>query len=156
MTQDVGPSNCFAIAYVVQFQKIVEIPGLYELDCQSSTRRQGCHCWELQDESFAFFGRIGIACRNLLNRVFNTHLINFQLRATKQEWKSAQKIEVICLSRHSRQCILHVSENALQAVEAFKYLRVVFTSDGSRNKGIDTWISKANAALHRGESNQKV
>jgi len=35
-----------------------------------------------------------------------------------------------------------------------KYLAVVFTSDGSRNKGIDTRISKANAVLRRGGSNQ--
>jgi len=31
---------------------------------------------------------------------------------------------------------------------------VVFTSDGSRNKGIDTQISKANAVLRRGGFNQ--
>ena len=32
-------------------------------------------------------------------------------------------------------------------LETFKYLGVVFTSDESRNKGIDTWICKANAVL---------
>jgi len=32
-------------------------------------------------------------------------------------------------------------------VETFKYLRVVFKSDGSRNKEIDTRIGKANAIL---------
>jgi len=40
-----------------------------------------------------------------------------------------------------------VSENTLQQVETFKYLGVVITSDGSRNKGIDTRIGKANAVL---------
>jgi len=90
------------------------------------------HCWELHDESFAFSGRIGTACVDLLNRVLNTHLIDFLLRATKQERKSALKIEV----------------------ETFKYLGVVFTSDGSRNKSIDTRIGKANAVLRRGGSNQ--
>ena len=43
--------------------------------------------------------------------------------------------------------ILQVSGNTLQQVETFKYLRVVFTSDGSRNKEIDAWIDKANTVL---------
>jgi len=46
-----------------------------------------------------------------------------------------------------RQCFLQVSGNTLQQVETFQYLGVVFTSDGSRNKGIDTQICKANAVL---------
>jgi len=37
--------------------------------------------------------------------------------------------------------------NTLQQVETFKYLGAVFTSDGSRNKGIDTLIGEANAVL---------
>ena len=40
-----------------------------------------------------------------------------------------------------------MSGNTLQQVETFKYLRVVFTSDGSRNKEIDTRIGKENAVL---------
>jgi len=60
---------------------------------------------------------------------------------------SSKKIEVLCLSRRPRQCSLQVSRNTLQQVETFKYLGVVFTSDGSRNKGIDTRIGKANAVL---------
>jgi len=32
-------------------------------------------------------------------------------------------------------------------LETFKYLGVLFTSDGSRNKGIDARICKANAVL---------
>jgi len=47
-----------------------------------------------------------------------------------------------------RQCFLQVSGNTLQQVETFQYLGVVFTSDGSRNKGINTWFGKANAVLH--------
>jgi len=42
---------------------------------------------------------------------------------------------------------VQVSGNTLQQVEIFKYLRVVFTSDGSRNKEIDTRIGKASAVL---------
>jgi len=83
-------------------------------------------------------------------------LIDFLLRAAKQERKSALKNwgSLLCLSRRPKQCILHVSENTLQQVETFKYLGVVFTSGGNRNKGIDTRISKANAVLRRGGSNQ--
>jgi len=40
---------------------------------------------------------------------------------------------------------LQVSENTLQKV--FKYLGVVFTSDNSQKKGVDTRIGKANAVL---------
>jgi len=46
---------------------------------------------ELQDELFAFCGRNGAACVDLLNRVFSTHLIGFLMRATKQERKTALK-----------------------------------------------------------------
>ena len=60
---------------------------------------------------------------------------------------STKSIEVLCLSKHPRQCILQVSGNTLQQLETFKYLGVVFTSDRSRNKGIDTWIDKTNAVL---------
>jgi len=60
---------------------------------------------------------------------------------------STKKIEVLCLSRHPRQCILQVSGKTLQQLETFKYLGVVFTSDRSRNKGIDTWTDKTNAVL---------
>jgi len=66
--------------------KILESPGLYELDSQSSTM---VSLLGTADESIAFCGRSGIACVDLLNRVFSTHLI---LRATKQERKSALKI----------------------------------------------------------------
>jgi len=41
--------------------------------------------------STAYFLRTIWYFSNLLNRVFNIHLIGFQLRATKREWKSALK-----------------------------------------------------------------
>jgi len=41
--------------------------------------------------------------------------------------------------------MLQVSGSTLQQVETFKYLGVVFKSDGRRNKEIDTRIGKANA-----------
>jgi len=40
-----------------------------------------------------------------------------------------------------------VRGNTLQQVETFKYLGVMFTSDGIRNKEIDLRIGKANSAL---------
>ena len=44
------------------------------------------------------------------------------------------------------QCMLQVSSNTLQQVEKFKYIVVAFTSDGKRNKEIDTRIGKCNSA----------
>jgi len=64
-----------------------------------------------------------------------------------------KNIEILCLSKRPRQCILHVSANTLQQAGTFKYLGVVFRSDGGRNTGIDTRISKANAVQRRGGSN---
>ena len=78
--------------------KHFESPGLYEADRQSQTRRRGCHCWELQDEPFAFCRRICTACVDLRNRVFSAHLIGFLQRATKQERKSALKRLRYCVS----------------------------------------------------------
>jgi len=43
--------------------------------------------------------------------------------------------------------MLHVGSNALQQTEKSKYLGLVFTSDGRRNKELDTRVGKANAVL---------
>ena len=51
------------------------------------------------------------------------------------------------LGRRLRYCFLQVSGKTLQQVETLKYLGMVFTSDESRNTGIDTRIGKANAVL---------
>jgi len=64
---------------------------------------------------------------------------------------STKKIDAWCLSRHPRQCFLQVSENTLQQV-AIKSLGMVCTSDGSRNKGIETRIGEANAVLRELQS----
>ena len=90
-------------------QKILKSPGLYELDRPSQTRRQRCHCWELQDEPFAFFGWIGTACVDLqqgLQLAFDRFSDACDQAGTKI---STEKIEVLCLSRHPRQCFLQVS-----------------------------------------------
>ena len=44
--------------------------------------------------------------------------------------------------------MLQVSGNIQQQVETLKYLGVIFTSEGSRNREINTQIGKANAVLH--------
>jgi len=99
----VRTSNSCAIAYVVLSQKLWRSPGLHELDDrQSQTRRHGCHCWELQDEPFAFCGRIGTACMDLLNRAFSTHLIGFLLCTTNQERNSALKRLMYCVSQDTQ------------------------------------------------------
>jgi len=43
-----------------------------------------------------------------------------------------------------------VCGNTLQQVKTFKWLGMVFTSDGSQTKEIDTRIGKANAVLRAG------
>jgi len=60
---------------------------------------------------------------------------------------STKNTEALCLSANPRQCIRQVSGNILQQVDTFKYLEVVFTSDGRRSEEIDTRIGKANAFL---------
>jgi len=43
--------------------------------------------------------------------------------------------------------MLQVSDNTLQQLGKFKYLGVIFISDGRRNREIDTHIVKVNAVL---------
>jgi len=52
--------------------------------------------------TFAFCGRLGTECEDLLNRVFRTHLVGFLLYATKQEWKSALKRLRYCVSQDAQ------------------------------------------------------
>ena len=60
---------------------------------------------------------------------------------------STKNTEVLCLFRNPWQFMQQVNGSALQQVEKFKYLGVVFTSDGRRKEEIDKWIGKANAVL---------
>jgi len=77
------------------------------------------------------------------------HLIVFLFRETDQARTkiSTNKFKVLFLSRNTKQCMLQVSGNTLQQVEKFKYLGMVFTSDGRPNKKIDARIGKANPVL---------
>ena len=143
--------------------KYLESPGLYEFDRQSHTRRRRCHSWKLQDKPFALLcadelvlhawifstGPSARIWSNISPLAFDQHAFDRFNSACDQAGTkiSTEKIEVLCLSRRPRQCILQVRGNALQQVETFKYLRVVFTCDGNRNKEIDTRIGKENTVL---------
>jgi len=87
---------------------------------------------------------VGLSSQQGLQHAFNRFCAACDQAGTKI---STINIEVLCLARRRRHCILQVSGNALQQVETFEYLRVVFTSDETRNKEIDTRIGKANAIL---------
>ncbi|CAM1296041.1 Uncharacterised protein r2_g532 [Pycnogonum litorale] len=60
---------------------------------------------------------------------------------------SVAKTETLLLSRRPMQCTLHVSGVPLKQVETFKYLGVVFTSDGRRDIELDTRIAAAGAVI---------
>ena len=104
---------------------------------QPLTPPQGCYCWELQDEPFAFSGRIGTACVDLRNRVYSLHLIGFLLRATKKEQKSTLKNCGIMSLKTPKAVFSASARKYTAAGGAFKHIGVVFRSDESRNKGIE-------------------
>jgi len=60
---------------------------------------------------------------------------------------STNNSKVLCLSTSPSQCMLQMNGYTLQQVEKFKYIRVLLTSDGRRNKEIETRIGKVNAVL---------
>ena len=87
---------------------------------------------ELQDEPFAFCGRNGAACLIFSTgssaRIWSVFCCVGLSRNAKQHQKDRG------IMSRPRQCFLQVSEKSLQQVETFKYLGMVFTIDGSRNK----------------------
>ena len=87
------PSNCCVIAYVSLSQKVWK--ALVCMNRIDINRRVdecvtvgNCRMCRLLFADELIFDT---ACEDLLNRVFNTHLIGFLLRATKQERTSALK-----------------------------------------------------------------
>ncbi|CAM1293788.1 Uncharacterised protein r2_g303 [Pycnogonum litorale] len=62
---------------------------------------------------------------------------------------SVSKTETLLLSRRPGQCTLHVSGVPLKQVEKFKYLGVVFTSDGRQDIELDTRIAAAGAVMRQ-------
>ena len=154
MTQDVRPSNCFAIAYVVLYQKFWR--ALVYMNWIASHRLvdEGVTVGICRMDHLFFADELVLhAC--IFSTASSARILSIFccVRPSRNE-NQHETIEVMCLSRRPRQCILQVSGNTLQQVETFKYLVVVCTSGGSRNEGIDTQISKTNAVLRRGGSNQ--
>jgi len=78
--------------------KTLKSPGLYELDRLSQKHRRGCHCWELQNEPFAFCGRIDTECVDLRNKVFSSHW-SVSAACDQGTKISSKKIEVLCLAK---------------------------------------------------------
>ena len=65
---------------------------------------------------------------------------------------STSKSETMVLSRKRVECLLRVGNEVLPQVEEFKYLGILFTSDGRREREIDRRIGAASAVvrtLHR-------
>ncbi|TWW69645.1 hypothetical protein D4764_18G0004510 [Takifugu flavidus] len=65
---------------------------------------------------------------------------------------STSKSEAIVLNRKKVECLLRVKEEILPQVEEFKYLGVLFTSEGRMEQEIDRRIGAASAVmrtLHR-------
>ena len=60
---------------------------------------------------------------------------------------STSKSEAMVLSRNRVECSLRVGEEALPQVEEFKYLGILFTSEGRREREIDRRIGAASAVL---------
>jgi len=106
--------------------------GLHEFGRQSQPSRRGCHSRELQEQPFTFCRRFGTA--SIFSTVFSMHSIGFLLRATEPGWKSTLKIPRYYVSLQTQGSIYG------KWVEKFKYLGVVFTSDGRRSARI--WIHR--------------
>ena len=139
MTQDVRPSNCCAIAHAVS-PKIFEEPWPIWIIDSHRRFHKGVTVGNCRMNRLLFPDEMVLHALT-----FATGSSSRNLEGTKI---SSKKVEEFCLLRRPRQCFLQVSVKALQQVETFKYLGVVFTSDKCRNKGIDTRICKANAVLH--------
>jgi len=58
-----------------------------------------------------------------------------------------EKTEVLRLSRKPKQCKLQVRGIKMQQVRKFRYLEVLFTSDGRSNKEIDTRFGTAKCSF---------
>jgi len=114
---------------------IIPLHILYELDRQSQPRRRECHCWELQDQFLLSVDDLVLLASS--EQSLENALDGFSAACDQGGMTiSTEKTEVLCLQK------LKPSGNTLQQEEKFKYLRVIFTSDGKKNKEIDTRIGK--------------
>ncbi|TWW62860.1 hypothetical protein D4764_04G0015070 [Takifugu flavidus] len=60
---------------------------------------------------------------------------------------STSKSEAMVFKRNKVECLLRVKEEILPQVEAFKYLGVLFTSEGRMEQEIDRWIGAVSAVM---------
>jgi len=60
---------------------------------------------------------------------------------------STTKTEVLHLSKNPDQCSLQAIRASLKRVEKFKYLGVVFTSDGRQDEELNTRMGKASTVM---------
>jgi len=132
ITQDVRPSNCCEIAYVVLSQKIWR--ALVYMNLTDSHRRvdEGVTVTvgNCRTNRWLCFLRTNWhwmrgSSQQGLRHAFDRFSAACDQAGTKI---STKQIEVLCLSRRPRQCLPQVSGNTLQQVETLNYLRVVFTS----------------------------
>ena len=61
---------------------------------------------------------------------------------------STSKSEAMILSRKPVDCLLRVGNESLPQVKEFKYLRVLFTSEGMMGRETDRRVEAAGAVLH--------
>ena len=60
---------------------------------------------------------------------------------------STSKSESMVLNRKRVECTLHFGDEILPQVEEFRYLGVLFTSEGRMEREIDRWIGAASAVM---------
>lgn len=81
----------------------------------------------------------------------SSHNLQPSLERFTSEWKAvemrvpASKSETRILSLKTVVCPLQVKDEILSHLEKFQYLRVLFTSEGRNERGINRWISAASA-----------
>ena len=62
---------------------------------------------------------------------------------------STAKTEIMCLSRHPVQCSFQTNGVTLQQTKKFKYLGVIFSSDGRQDNKLETRIRKVSAVMRQ-------
>ena len=145
-TQDVRASNCCAIAYVVLSQKFWRALGYMNWIASHRRVDEGVTVgnWRIDHLRFADYL---VLQAWVFSTVSSARIWSIFWCVIKQERISALKFWGIVSLKTPKAVYSARDQKYTAAGGDVKYLAVVFTSDGSRNKGIDTRISKANAVL---------
>ncbi|TWW75469.1 hypothetical protein D4764_13G0001310 [Takifugu flavidus] len=130
--------------YGVSGPLIQAVRSLYDR-CQEF----GPHCWQIGSLLFAD----DVVLLVSLARDLQLSLDRFAAACEAAGMKiSTSKSKAMVLNRKKVECLLRVKEEILPQVEEFKYLGVLFTSEGRMEQEIDRWIGAASAVmrtLHR-------